>query len=84
MGAVFAVAKCEFIGLGRARVVKCTGISKLAAVGKNMRKPDEKSNAATSDVADSADIGDALRSAYEEAVSEDIPEELLDLLGKLN
>jgi hypothetical protein len=32
---------------------------------------------------DSAEIGDALRSAYQRAVAEDIPPDLLDLLGKL-
>ena len=30
-----------------------------------------------------ADVGDALRSVYERAVAEDIPPEMLDLLGKL-
>ena len=29
-------------------------------------------------------ISNALRSAYEEAVKEDVPSEFLDLLGKLN
>jgi hypothetical protein len=33
--------------------------------------------------APAADVGRALRSAYDEAVSEDIPPEMLDLLGKL-
>lgn len=28
-------------------------------------------------------VADALRNAYEEAVSEDVPQEFLDLLGKL-
>lgn len=28
-------------------------------------------------------VGDALRSVYEKAVGEDIPQEMLDLLGKL-
>lgn len=31
----------------------------------------------------SGDVGDALRSVYERAVAEDIPPEMLDLLGKL-
>lgn len=30
------------------------------------------------------DVGHALRSVYSKTVSEDIPAELLDLLGKLN
>lgn len=34
--------------------------------------------------ASTADIGDALRTAYEDAVNEDIPDEMLDLLGKLD
>ena len=29
------------------------------------------------------EVGNALRSAYEQAVNEDIPPEMLDLLGKL-
>lgn len=29
------------------------------------------------------EVGNALRSAYEQAVNEDIPSEMLDLLGKL-
>lgn len=32
---------------------------------------------------DGDDIGRALRSAYDRTVNEDIPDELLDLLGKL-
>ena len=28
-------------------------------------------------------VGDALRSVYEKAIEEDIPQEMLDLLGKL-
>lgn len=64
-----------------------TGIEILASVGKNLHKPDKKSNGAAADdpkERDGADIGDALRSAYDEAVSEDIPKEMLDLLGKLS
>ena len=71
-----------------------TGIEILASIGKNLRKPDKRKNGDpapcaskeddASKEAEGADIGDALRSAYEEAVSEDIPEEMLDLLGKLN
>lgn len=32
----------------------------------------------------SDDVGDALRSAYQRTVNEDIPAEMLDLLGKLD
>ncbi len=71
-----------------------TGIEILASIGKNLRKPDKRKKGDTtpdlskeddtSKEAKGADIGDALRSAYEQAVSEDIPEEMLDLLGKLS
>ena len=33
--------------------------------------------------ASDADVGSALRSAYEQTIGEDIPREMLDLLGKL-
>ena len=33
--------------------------------------------------AQKTEVGDALRSVYQRAVSEDIPPEMLDLLGKL-
>ena len=65
----------------------------MASVGKNLRKPVAKKCTTKSgavngedldDEANGADIGDALRSAYEKTVSEDIPEEMLDLLGKLD
>lgn len=64
-----------------------TGIEILASVGKNLRTPGKKNNGTAADTSKDkvgADIGDALRSAYDEAVSEDIPEEMLDLLGKLS
>ncbi len=70
-----------------------TGIENLASIEKSMRKPDKENNGTASGVSkeddackemEGADIGNALRTAYEEAVSEDIPEEMLDLLGKLN
>lgn len=32
---------------------------------------------------ETADVGDALRSVYQHAINEDIPPEMLDLLGKL-
>jgi len=34
--------------------------------------------------ADSHQVGRALRSAYQQTVSEEIPQEMLDLLGKLD
>ncbi len=33
---------------------------------------------------DRKDVGEALRSAYQEAIEEPVPPELLDLLGKLD
>ena len=33
---------------------------------------------------DSPELGSALRSAYQQTVNEQIPDDLLDLLGKLN
>jgi hypothetical protein len=33
---------------------------------------------------DERDVGTALRAAYQQAVDEQIPSEMLDLLGKLN
>lgn len=33
---------------------------------------------------DERDVGSALRSAYQKTVDEDVPDDLLDLLGKLN
>ncbi|MGP1282884.1 MAG: NepR family anti-sigma factor [Parasphingopyxis sp.] len=59
----------------------------MASGGKIPRKPDERIKgkpAEDSKPANDADIGDALRSAYEDAVKEDIPSEMLDLLGKLD
>ena len=37
----------------------------------------------TKDMSDS-DLGQALRSVYQRAINEDIPTEMLDLLGKLD
>jgi hypothetical protein len=52
------------------------------------RKPDTASDASAGGKTSrkkngGAEIGDALRSAYQRAVAEDIPPDLLDLLGKL-
>ncbi|MBX9881778.1 MAG: hypothetical protein K2X73_07375 [Sphingomonas sp.] len=33
---------------------------------------------------DHKDVGDSLRAAYQEAVNEPVPPEMLDLLGKLD
>ncbi len=47
-----------------------------AAEGEAPRKPRNRKK-------QTGDVGDALRSVYERAVAEDIPPEMLDLLGKL-
>ncbi len=40
-------------------------------------------NVTVNDLAAGGTVGNALRSVYDETVSEDIPGEMLDLLGKL-
>lgn len=47
------------------------------------KDPEKPSKAGTPDDAANTDVGKALRSVYEKAVEEDIPPEMLDLLGKL-
>ncbi len=52
------------------------------------RKPDHSSDAFAArrtpkKKTNSAEVGNALRSAYQRTVAEDIPPDLLDLLGKL-
>ncbi|MBC2776982.1 hypothetical protein H6P80_05035 [Parasphingopyxis sp. GrpM-11] len=48
------------------------------------RHPDKGRRAGEEKPGDADDIGDALRSVYDDAVKEDIPSEMLELLGKLN
>lgn len=60
--------------LERERRRKADGDS--AAEPESDRKPRNKKK-------QSADVGDALRTVYQRAVAEDIPPEMLDLLGKL-
>ena len=56
---------------------------------RRRRKPDPDSNPSRTDSRSrkkrpgSGDVGNALRSAYQRMVDEDIPPEMLDLLGKL-
>lgn len=62
------------------------GADELAAQRKeaerpNVRRPSAGKRPQTS--SDTKELGNALRSIYDETVSEDIPTELLDLLGKL-
>lgn len=59
----------------------------LASDSKNPSEPDKAAkdgSTSTDKDSDRIDIGDALRSAYEDAVKEDIPTEMIDLLGKLD
>lgn len=58
--------------------------------GQRRRKPDPESDLPANDTPRSrkkrppaGDVGNALRSAYQRVVAEDIPPEMLDLLGKL-
>jgi Anti-sigma factor NepR len=60
----------------------------LVAEGKFSKSPSVAGNALSRRSRDPAssserDIGSALRAAYDSAVSEDIPPEMLDLLNKL-
>lgn len=48
---------------------------KAATPGENPRPRKKKGQ--------TAEVGDALRTVYQRAVNEDIPPEMLDLLGKL-
>ncbi len=56
----------------------------MAPVGKAAR-PDRKPGETTSPAVDARDrdMGSALRSVYEKTVNEQVPDDLLDLLGKL-
>jgi hypothetical protein len=52
-------------------------------VSNAKRKADRKAGNAPSGSESDSDLGKALRSAYDRTVGEDIPQEMLDLLGKL-
>jgi len=75
------------IWLGFSRIAILLGNKSLASGGKDpqepkdMNAPDDTTDA---DSASSGDIGAALRSAYQATVNEEIPSEMLDLLGKLD
>lgn len=47
--------------------------------GQSSKKPASKRRGPAMD-----DVGKALRSAYDEALREDVPDDFLDLLGKLS
>lgn len=51
------------------------------AEGDNAAEPDARKP--RNKKKQSGDVGDALRSVYQRAIAEDIPPEMLDLLGKL-
>jgi hypothetical protein len=58
-------------GKRKARTAPAAGISHIAAERRGRKRPP------------SGEIGSALRSVYDGALNEDIPPEMLDLLGKL-
>ncbi|NNM76857.1 hypothetical protein HJG53_08095 [Sphingomonas sp. ID1715] len=52
-------------------------------VSNAKRKVEGKVTPSAKKTAPEGPVGDALRSVYEKAVEEEIPQEMLDLLGKL-
>jgi hypothetical protein len=70
----------------------CDGPAKRAAPREGVRtlsdfdtKPPAKTNERRARKRSSgSDVGNALRAAYDDALKEDIPTDLLDLLGKLD
>lgn len=59
----------------------------MVSDSKNQGKPERATNGEAGNARHDdgkADIGDALRTAYENTVNEDIPAEMIDLLGKLD
>jgi hypothetical protein len=61
------------------------GVSALA-VSKDgaQKKPTAPRNAKTSRKTGNKEVGQALRSVYDQTVNEHVPPEMLDLLGKLS
>lgn len=55
----------------------------MSSGNKPESRPLEKQGKAVNNASDKS-VGDALRAVYREAVDEDIPDELLDLLKKLD
>ena len=49
----------------------------------NAKRKVERKTAKPKGASPDSSVGNALRSVYERAVQEDIPQEMLDLLGKL-
>ncbi len=72
------------IDAARFRVVAANGDPKGEEFGLGQDK--EKTTPAagpSADVGDDREVGSALRSVYQQTVSEKVPDDLLDLLGKL-
>lgn len=59
------------------------GVEGLSSGNNNDRQPAPKPKKPRKG-AGSDDVGKALRSAYDEALREDVPDDFLDLLGKLS
>lgn len=59
------------------------GARLVSSGAKRKSTPRDKTSSTTDPKAARRSVGDALRSAYQEAVDEEVPPELLDLLGKL-
>jgi len=61
-----------------------SGVSggQVLSSGDQARKPDRKKGATRP--AKDRDMGSALRSIYQKTIEEDIPDEMLTLLGKLD
>jgi hypothetical protein len=60
------------------------GILALSDDKKNKRVPKDRAKRPSDGTAADRDVGHALRSVYSSTVNEEIPTELIDLLGKLN
>ena len=59
------------------------GAMLVSSGAKKKSSPRDKTSNRADPKAARRSVGDALRSAYQEAVDEEVPSELLDLLGKL-
>jgi len=62
------------------------GSDVLAASEKNIREKDRKqrpANKTSSDKLNKGHVGESLRSIYQQTVDEQVPDEFLDILGKL-
>jgi hypothetical protein len=61
-----------------------TGLASDGDSAGKRRQPATGRRAGEDKPGDADNIGEALRSVYDDAIKEDIPSEMLDLLGKLN